>query len=252
MQDVSALIARLDQLEAEVRRLRKRRAVATLFAVACLGVVGTALAANGNCPNGLPFCFSANSPALASEVNHNFSQVKEWLEAKVGAVGAPVTVSGATTVSTTSLSTTSLTTSSISVTGTASTAAVSTGTLSATGASTFADVTLNGAVTDTGFQTTCAETEPGWLFPYCCRINVRTGATSCRISTNSTFSAVGGNPVGPFGATTPGRYSLSCMRGVNNANFPGCCRTNQNTGTVECAFSNNWQLTSWTSALAIF
>jgi hypothetical protein len=44
-------------------------------------------AANGNCPNGLPYCFAPDTPALASNVNWNFAQLKEWLEQKVGTSG---------------------------------------------------------------------------------------------------------------------------------------------------------------------
>lgn len=60
------------------------------------GLVGSvALAANGNCPNGMPFCFAPDSPALASDINMNFAQLKEWLEQKVGTTGtSSVTVTG--------------------------------------------------------------------------------------------------------------------------------------------------------------
>lgn len=54
--------------------------------VAFIGTVASA--ANGGCPNGMPFCFTADSPALATEVNHNFSQLKEWLENKAGATSS--------------------------------------------------------------------------------------------------------------------------------------------------------------------
>jgi hypothetical protein len=77
-----------------------------------VGVAGVVSAANGNCPNGLPFCFSPDNPALAGEVNHNFMQLKEWIEAKVGAVGASgvtaSTVSAGTINATTLLSGASL------------------------------------------------------------------------------------------------------------------------------------------------
>jgi hypothetical protein len=35
----------------------------------------------------LPFCFTADTPALAVQVNHNFDQVVEWMELKTGPVG---------------------------------------------------------------------------------------------------------------------------------------------------------------------
>ena len=58
---------------------------------------GGVFAANGNCPNGLPFCFAVDTPAQASQVNHNFMQLKEWLETKVGAVSSgSITATGIT------------------------------------------------------------------------------------------------------------------------------------------------------------
>lgn len=63
-------------------------------------LVGTAAsAADGACPNGLPFCFLASKPAVASEVNQNFAQLKEWLESKVGTVATPVKITTGATVS---------------------------------------------------------------------------------------------------------------------------------------------------------
>jgi hypothetical protein len=44
------------------------------------------------------FCFDVGTPARAGEINHNFAQVRKWLEDKVGAVSSPtdVTVTGTT------------------------------------------------------------------------------------------------------------------------------------------------------------
>lgn len=91
-------VAVLEAREAE-RQLARRRFRRWLVAICMAGLVVAplALAADGNCPNGYPFCFTANTPALAGEVNHNFAQMKEWLETKVGPVTTPaLTVSGAT------------------------------------------------------------------------------------------------------------------------------------------------------------
>lgn len=81
--EFAALKERLARLEA--REARRRR---VLFGLLAFGAVMApiALAADGNCPNGYPFCFVADSPAQASQVNHNFSQVKEWIETKTGVV----------------------------------------------------------------------------------------------------------------------------------------------------------------------
>ncbi len=96
--ELSDLKRRVEQLEAQAVR-RKAGGAVVIALVALAGA--TALAANGSCPNGLPFCFTADTPANAGEVNHNFAQLKEWLETKVGAVGTPaISVSGLTVTGT--------------------------------------------------------------------------------------------------------------------------------------------------------
>ncbi len=92
------LRARLATLEAE--RARLRRALKYAGSVGLLAaLVGTvASAADGACPNGLPFCFASDTPASASEVNTNFAQLKEWVEAKVGLVGSGVRVQPGATI----------------------------------------------------------------------------------------------------------------------------------------------------------
>lgn len=89
--DPAALTAQLDTLRDRVARLEAEKASRTVkrkwvIVIATLVVVatGSALAADGNCPNALPFCFAPDSPAQAAQVNHNFSQLQEWLVAKVG------------------------------------------------------------------------------------------------------------------------------------------------------------------------
>ncbi|MBL8933062.1 MAG: hypothetical protein JNM69_00825 [Archangium sp.] len=97
-QQLVDLRARLATLEAErstLRRALKFAASGGLLAV-LLGTVASA--ADGACPNGLPFCFAADTPASASEVNTNFAQLKEWLEAKVGVVGVGVRVQPGATI----------------------------------------------------------------------------------------------------------------------------------------------------------
>ena len=98
--ELAELRARLAALEAE-RTVARRRGRWVGGAVVLATLVGTAaFAANGACPNGLPFCFTADQPALASEVNHNFMQLREWLESKVGTVATPVRITTGATVST--------------------------------------------------------------------------------------------------------------------------------------------------------
>ena len=93
--------ARLATLEAE--RTNSRRKVRWAGGAAVLAaLVGTAAsAASGACPNVMPFCFNPDEPALASQVNMNFAQLKEWLESKVGTVANPVKIATGATVSTT-------------------------------------------------------------------------------------------------------------------------------------------------------
>lgn len=89
--DPAALTAQLDTLRERVARLEaekssrkvKRRWVLAGAALIVIAT-GSALAADGACPNALPFCFAPDTPAQASQVNHNFSQLQEWLVAKVG------------------------------------------------------------------------------------------------------------------------------------------------------------------------
>jgi hypothetical protein len=85
---LNALQARVDQLERarQLMWIRIRRAfVVAGVVIASMG--GAAWAATGDCPNGLPFCFAANAPAMAAEVNQNFAQLKEWIEQKAGPTG---------------------------------------------------------------------------------------------------------------------------------------------------------------------
>jgi hypothetical protein len=99
--ELEALRTRLAEVEREQaeQRANRRTLRRRVAAVAIVGAViaGTAYAANGNCPNGMPVCFAADTPALASDVNLDFAQLKQWLETKVGPVDAgTITATGAT------------------------------------------------------------------------------------------------------------------------------------------------------------
>jgi len=105
-QTLETLQCRIDELErgtlgsrlrATARHPALRWSVLTALLLA-LSWSGAVIAADGSCPNGLPFCFIPGVPAKASEVNHNFAQIKEWTEQKVGEVGsADVDVTGTLT-----------------------------------------------------------------------------------------------------------------------------------------------------------
>lgn len=252
--------ARLEVLEAEVRKLnaerrRTRRVLSLAVVVGALSWVGTSFAANGLCPNGYPFCFVADTPATATEVNHNFSQIKEWLEAKVGTVGQPTRVASAATFDST-----------VTVTNTTTL----NGVLSANGTATFGNTatfngvtTLNNAATFNnsanftgnfqrgGSIAVCALGTPGRQFSYCCRADQRTGATQCKIASNWNMGAWGG-AVNLFSAGGNGNYTLSCIQGIDNVVFPSCCRTESNSGAVECRQFSAWDLSSSVAAANAF
>lgn len=93
MEELRQRVALLEQQLQQ--RTSRRRSVVVMLAGGLIALVGgTAAAANGACPNGMPFCFGADSPAIASEVNNNFAQLKEWLEVKTGAATGGTVGSG--------------------------------------------------------------------------------------------------------------------------------------------------------------
>jgi hypothetical protein len=75
--------------EARRQRLLKkwRRGAAFVLLLGALGVAARGVAASGDCPNALPVCFQASTPARASEVNQNFAAIVQWIEQKLGPVG---------------------------------------------------------------------------------------------------------------------------------------------------------------------
>jgi hypothetical protein len=100
-------------------------------------------------------------------------------------------------------------------------------------------------------ELTCVEGNSGINFGYCCRMQVRTGETHCRVATNSTW---GGWTVAaaPFSAASEGPYSLSCSTWIGGVNFATCCRTDA-AGNVACVYNNSNQLTSaWIGTAAPF
>ncbi len=112
------------------------------------------------------------------------------------------------------------------------------------------DAEVSGKVLRTEYQTSCASGLSGSSFAYCCRINVRNGATVCRVASDTTMSSWKNRP-SPFSAdTTNGPYSLSCTSWVDGGNYPFCCRTGGN-GAAECKYNTNDHINgAWTSAAA--
>ena len=85
--EVRALRADTDALRAALAthtagNRRRVRSVAWTAGLVALLVAGTSAA-----DHGVLYVFAPGSPALASEVNHNFAQLESWLAQKVGPVG---------------------------------------------------------------------------------------------------------------------------------------------------------------------
>jgi hypothetical protein len=85
LQEVEVLKQRLASME-QHRRVRSRWLVVAVLTVASVAFAQLTV-------------FTPDTPAMASEVNGNFTQLKTWLEQKVGAVGSPnVAITGTTTL----------------------------------------------------------------------------------------------------------------------------------------------------------
>ena len=128
---VSALARGLEQTHAR-RRWRVGAALGLGLIVAGLAVPSAAWAQL--------VTFSANTPAIAAQVNGNFQQLRTWLEQKVGPVGtSDITTSGAITAS-------SLTVGTAAVSGNSTIAGTltTTGQISANGGLTGSNVVING------------------------------------------------------------------------------------------------------------
>jgi hypothetical protein len=105
--EMATLRQQMAELKAEQSQARQRRWVSRMtgkrLAVLIGAVLGTltlgslSWAASTGCPNGLPVCFQANTPALAGDMNLDLSTIKDWIESKVGAVTTGnVTIAGTT------------------------------------------------------------------------------------------------------------------------------------------------------------
>lgn len=247
---VEQLAEELRELRGQVKQLRAAKRRRWVLAVLVLG----ASAAWAQLVT-----FQANKPAVAADVNGNFSMLKAWLEQKVGAAGDPnVRIQ---TGSTSNVSAAS---------GIALFASANTGgsilevrhdnlsqgiglgfnTISAVGSNANVDLNVTskgtGKVVITNFS---AATEVGYEFscgeasflnsilgnPFCCRMNTKTGAVQCVNATNANGTTWGTVFDYPGLAAAPvGRYHLSCQGGTPGASYPFCCRMDANSGQVTC------------------
>lgn len=234
---VAELATELRQVRAELdalkgrRRAGRRTLAAGLVALSALAAAGLAHAST--LTDGL-YVFVANEPAVATEINANFSTLRQYLRNKVGQdltsqnVAVPGTLSaGATTVG------------SLSTGG-----SVSAGSLTVSGAT-----VLSGTTVYNGYELSCGESSFSSSlngFAFCCQLNVRNGETKCNLATTGGATSWSGSSfVYPnLGATTLGRYHLSCVAGAPGANYPFCCRMDALTGSTVCGQGNSYTLGS--------
>lgn len=78
LEELRARLATLEQKEHDAARQSRRvRITVAACAIGLALTAGTvAMAAPGDCPNGMPFCFAPDSPALAAQVNEDFAYVR--------------------------------------------------------------------------------------------------------------------------------------------------------------------------------
>jgi hypothetical protein len=112
-------------------------------------------------------------------------------------------------------------------------------------------VTINATTTD-NYELSVIHGASGYNLTTICRINVSTGAATCKEADSNPINANGTDATWdttatPFSATTAGNYGLSCTSGASNYNKPICCRINRSTGTTDCVFAGKTDLSSWTS-----
>jgi hypothetical protein len=273
-----AVLKELQELRYRLAQVERRpRTRPWMIAGAVAGVM-VAFNALGSmvCPNGIPYCFNANEPALASEVNADFAALKTWLEAKVGATGALASPSPDITtrninagVITANMDDALAYSPPYSTWGTYATGAggativndnatanykalVIQGNNSAGGTHKIKmldDVDVNGVVTANGYDVTCAGGRSGYHYAFCCRMDIRTGYAQCKNGTNQNWAGWDGNTVtSPFAASTPGRYSIDCTGTIDNVNWPICCRGAAD-GTVQCVASVNGGPLTWNTSV---
>ncbi len=249
---VEGLLSEVESLRARVVVLERRRRFWSVAIVGVLVTVGltsrVSFASGSACSEVLPGLltpFCADEPAMASVVNQNYRELIKLVETKVGSIsiGSGVAPGAAGTGS---ISAASLTT----------TGAVSGGSLTTTGAVSAGTVLANSAtiqslnaVSESGYMLSCGH--GSYLGsvqgnPFCCRMNVSNGDTTCNVSTNANGSAWSTTSFAypGLGATTTARYTLACNAGEPGANFPFCCRMNVNTGAATCGQGNNYALGS--------
>lgn len=263
---LESLVAEVKELRSRLQEVESRRPRRQQWLVLGLAVAGIAGVAWGQLTT-----FNADTPALASEVNGNFGLLKAWIEAKVGPVTTPVNGPQVATIRSPSGAPKALNVigdanygeAIVDVRHSNQTQGVGIGWAAVFATGTASDVNLNlaakgagrvvasefQAATEYGIQLSCGEASYSGglqMHPFCCRIDIRTGATNCLIASNPGGTTWPSPSFGypNFGATTPGRWSLSCVAGAPGASFPFCCRMDMNSGVTQCGQGNSYALGS--------
>lgn len=248
---VEALVVEVESLRARVVMLERRRQRWSIGVVAVLLAVGlgsrVSLASGAACNEVLPGLmtpFCPDEPAMASVVNQNYRELIKLVETKVGSISIDAGVAPG------AAGTGSIAAASVTTSGAVNAGSVSAGSMTATSFNaTSATIQTLNATSESGFVLSCGH--GSYLGsvqgnPFCCRMNVSTGETTCNLATNANGSAWSATTIAypGLGATTTARYSLACNAGEPGANFPFCCRMNMNTGAATCGQGNSYSLGS--------
>ncbi len=258
--ELALLRARLEAVERkEAARSRRAKALG-LGALLCVATAG--YAASPVCANGIPFCFQQDEPAIAAELNTNFAQLKAWLEAKVGGTGTVAAPSR--DITTTGVVRAGAYFPVYQAWGATTPGGGGAGIVNDQGAynalmlvgnnaaggprvvQVHDELQVAGRVLSNGYDVSCAGGESGYHFGFCCRMNVRNGATECKNGTTTTFASWNQTTT-PFAAGTAGPYSLDCAGHRSSANWPICCRTDVN-GATSCVHSPTGGPLAWQAA----
>jgi hypothetical protein len=248
---LDALISEVQSLRARVATLERRRRRWSVGVVAVLVAVGlssrVSLASGSSCGEVLPGLltpFCPDEPALSAVVNQNYRELIRLVETKVGSISV------ASGVAPGAAGSAAITTSSVTATGAITSNTLNAGTVTASlFSATAASIQSLNVVSESGFMLSCGT--GSYLTglngnPFCCRMNVSNGDTTCNLATNGNGSAWSTTVFGYPGLSGPtiGRYALACNGGEPGANFPFCCRINVNTGSVTCGQGNSYSLGS--------
>lgn len=251
VRQLDALTSQVAALQRERRTSRRARRLALLAAAVVATLAGlSALAANGSCPNGMPVCFVPDSPALADEVNLNFAQLKEWLEAKVGGVGAA------------GITTTSLTATTLSATNATVTGALTVGRVSSTGPVIRSiarwqgygnDNTDNGVLVNRAVSITKQEATTGLRVTWSDNFRTLGAATGCRwevFFNGQACAAPGALFFNKFDSTSANHHEPSTFVGTCFLATTGTVNLTTRVNNVISGYGGSDCFTGWNDALA--